>query len=117
MSCSTPNCRGPMPDPITSVRSPHSAPEPKLNCMLFTPRQEPLQPLFGGVGDIPGLRVAGDRRTWEMVVPPTFNQQLDRRRRGGLVGAVILFGHWSLVRIKDALKEIEVSVPINVGLD
>src|ERR1700747_1404451 len=98
MSCSTPKCRGPMPDPITSVRSPHIAPEPKLNCMSNTPLQEPLQPLFGGVGDIPGLRVAGDRRAREMVGPPTFNQPLDRRRRGSLVGAVIFLGHWSLLR-------------------
>src|SRR5438270_6458642 len=93
-----------MPDPITSVRSPHSAPEPKLNCMLFTPLQQPLQPLFGGVGDIPGLRVAGDRRARKMVGPPTFNQLLDRRRRGSLVGAVIFLGHWSLLRIKTYLR-------------
>src|SRR5437868_10936635 len=87
-----------MPDPITSVRSPHTAPEPKLNCMSFTPRQELLQHLFGSVGDIPGLRVAGDCRAREMVGPPTFNQQLDRRGRSALVGAVIFLGHWSLLR-------------------
>src|SRR5271169_3258448 len=100
MSCSTPNCRGPIPDPITSVRSPHIAPEPKLNCMSFTPLQEPFQSLFGGVGDIPGLRVAGDCRAREMVGPPAFNQLLDRRRPDGLVGAVIFLGHRSLLRIR-----------------
>src|ERR1700757_1821234 len=98
MSCSTPNCRGPMPDPTTSVRSPHIAPEPKLNCMSFTPVQEPLQPLLGGVGDIPGLRVAGDRRAREMVGPPTFDQLLDRRRCGSLVPTEIFLAHWSLLR-------------------
>src|ERR1700732_3149924 len=100
MSCSTPNCRGPMPDPITSVRSPHIAPEPKLNCMSITPLQEPLQFLLGGMGDIPGLRVTGDRRAREMVGPPAFNQLLDRGGRGCLVGAVIFLGHWPLLRIK-----------------
>jgi hypothetical protein len=35
-----------------------------------------------------------------MVGPPAFNQLLDRRRRGSLVGAVIFLGHWSLRRIK-----------------
>src|SRR5260370_26831513 len=104
MSCSTPNCRGPIPDPTTSVRSPHIAPEPKLNCMSFTPLQEPLQPLLGGVSDIPGLRVAGDCRAREMVGPPTVNQLLDRSRRGGLVRAVVFLGQWSLRRIKTYLR-------------
>src|SRR5437016_10005009 len=46
MSCSTPNWRGPIPVPVTSVRSPHTAPEPKLNCMSYTPAQKPLGTLW-----------------------------------------------------------------------
>src|SRR5947209_15394403 len=107
MSCRTPNCRGPIPDPIISVRSPQIAPEPKLNCMSFTPLQEPLQPLFGGVGDIPGLRVAGDCRAREMVGPPTFNQLLDRASPCGLVGAKIFLGHWPLLRISSEAQNFD----------
>src|SRR5215469_10122998 len=97
MSCSTPNCRGPIPEPVTSVRSPHTAPEPKLNCISHTPLQQPLQFLLGGMGDIPSLRIAGDCRPREMIGPPAFNQMLDRSELGGLVGAVIFLGHRPLL--------------------
>src|SRR3974377_571494 len=86
MSGSTPNGGGPIPEPVTSVRSPQTAPEPKLNCISDTPfqnsvlglNQEPLQNLFGGMGDIPSLGIAGDCRAREMVVPPAFDQLVDR---------------------------------------
>src|SRR5689334_14060383 len=107
MSCRTPNWRGPMPDPITSVRSPHIAPEPKLTCMLFTPLQSPRHALLDGVGDITSRGVASDCRAREMVCPPTFNQFLDRRRRGSLVGAVIFVGHWSLLRRSELKRDVE----------
>src|SRR5215470_20280259 len=75
-----------MPEPVTSVRSPQTAPEPKLNCMSDTPFQKPLQRLHGGVGDIPGLGIAGDCRTRKIVLPPALDQLIDRggpRFRGG----------------------------------
>jgi hypothetical protein len=44
--------------------------------MSITPVQKPLQPLLGGMGNIPGLRITGDRRAREMISPPAFNQQI-----------------------------------------
>src|SRR5258708_444025 len=99
MSWSTPNCRGPMPEPVTSVRSPHTAPEPKLNCMSNTPFQELLQPFLADMSDIPRLRITGDCRAREMVGPPAFDQQLNGNRVGGLHGAEISFRHLPLLNI------------------
>src|SRR5215472_1047951 len=93
MSCNTPNWRGPIPEPVTSVRSPQTAPEPKLNCISDTPLQQPLKLLLSGMGDIPGLRIAGDCRSRKMIGPPALNQVLDRSRLCGLVDPVIFLGH------------------------
>src|SRR5215471_11124373 len=82
-----------MPDPITSVRSPHIAPEPKLSCMSVTPFQKALEILLCGMCDIPDQRIAGDRRSREVVCPPHFDQLLDRMRCGALVGFNRLFEH------------------------
>src|ERR1700760_4313696 len=92
MSCSTPNCRGPIPEPFTSVRSPHTAPEPKLNCMPLTPFQEALPTLLRRMRDIPG-RVAGDRRAGKVIVPPRLDQLLDRRMRGNGFDGFVFLGH------------------------
>src|SRR5437588_7802615 len=99
MSCRTPNWRGPIPEPTTSVRSPQTAPEPKLNCMSNTPSQEPLQLLLCGVGDVPSVRVSGDCRAREMVGPPPLNEPFDRGGRSISVGVVVFLGHWPLLRI------------------
>src|SRR6266446_2992375 len=82
-----------MPEPVTSVRSPQTAPAPKLNCMSYNPSQEPLQPFLSGVSDIPSLRIARDCRAWEMIRPPVFDQLFDRNRVGGFDYAEIFLGH------------------------
>src|SRR5215467_7421328 len=100
MSCRTPNWRGPIPEPTTSVRSPQTAPEPKLNCMSNTPSQETLQRLLCGVSDVPSLRVTGDGRAREMVAPPALNELFQRIGSAGSVSVVVFFGHWPLLGSK-----------------
>src|SRR4029077_19642063 len=48
--------------------------------MLDTPFQKPLQRLLGGMGDIPGLGVAGDCRARKIVLPPALDQLIDGGR-------------------------------------
>src|SRR5438477_3599301 len=73
-SCRMPNCSGPIPDPLTSVRFPHSAPAPNASCMSQASLNEideaPLQLLFGGEGVVPGGRHLRHRRAREVVFPP-----------------------------------------------
>src|SRR5439155_18887424 len=84
MSCSTPNWRGPIPEPATSVRSPHTAPEPKLNCMSYTPSQKPLQRrLRGPARRYPARAVL---EAWSDA------QDLDRNDRNRLVPEHALVG-------------------------
>src|ERR1051325_1511152 len=95
-----PNWSGPMPEPVTSVRLPHSAPAPNASCMYLTPLRRagasppgwrvspalhvgetPLQFFLGGEDVVPDLRHLSHRRTREMIFPPTLDQLLERRRR------------------------------------
>src|SRR5579871_5902165 len=79
-----PNWSGPIPEPVTSVRLPHSAPAPKASCMLILLplecREAPLQLFLGGESVVPGRGGLRHGRAREMVVPPALDE------RGGVVG-------------------------------
>ena len=47
--------RGPIPEPVTSLRLPHNAPAPNASCMSNPFLKEPLQRFLGGKGVVPGL--------------------------------------------------------------
>src|SRR5690242_3314569 len=85
-SCKIPNCSGPMPDPVTSVRLPHSAPAPKASCISQPSLNEidkaPLQLLLGGESMVPGGRQLCDRRAGEVVGPPMFDDIFESFRYG-----------------------------------
>src|SRR5437773_6769085 len=80
-SCRMPNWSGPMPDPVTSVRLPHSAPAPNASCMsehsLGEVNKPPLQLFLGGESVVPGLRHLGDRRARKVVLPPALDDVAD----------------------------------------
>src|ERR1700686_697219 len=85
-----PNWSGPMPEPITSVRLPHSAPAPNASCMSEdSPKlvnKAPLQLFLGGESVVPGLRHLGHRRSGKMIGPPALDDVLERLRRSGGAG-------------------------------
>src|SRR5437016_8711722 len=77
-SCKMPNWSGPMPEPVASVRLPHSAPAQNASCMsadsFRKSGEAPLQLFLGGEGVVPGGGHLGDRRAGEMVVPPALDE-------------------------------------------
>src|SRR5713226_1150211 len=77
-----PNWSGPMPEPVTSLRVPHSAPAPNASCMSAPSLEKigktPLQFFLGGEGVVPGLGHPGDRRAGEMVGPPALDDLAER---------------------------------------
>src|SRR5215203_806156 len=83
-----PNWSGPMPDPVTSVRVPHSAPAPNASCMSVSSVDEggepPLQIFLGGEGVVPGLRHLRDRGPGKMIGPPALDGVGDRAGRCGV---------------------------------
>src|SRR5260370_21982767 len=95
-----PNWSGPMPDPVTSVRLPHSAPAPNASCMSEHSQSEvdeaPLQLFLGGETVVPGLRHLGHRRAGEMILPPALDQIVERLRQcrggGGRLGSAACGG-------------------------
>src|SRR6266851_9839505 len=77
-----PNWSGPIPDPVTSVRLPHSAPAPNASCMSENSLQAPLQLFLGGKSVVPGRRHLGHRRSGKMIGPPALHDVIERSRRG-----------------------------------
>src|SRR5579885_27071 len=76
-----PNWSGPIPEPVTSVRLPHSAPAPNASCMLQALLQAPLELFLGGESVVPRGGHAGHRRAGEVVVPPALDDGVERVRR------------------------------------
>src|SRR5205823_3029202 len=77
-SCRMPNWSGPMPDPVTSVRLPHSAPAPNASCMLQYLLQAPLQFFLGGKSVVPDGCHLRHRRAGEVVLPPALDDGFER---------------------------------------
>src|SRR6185437_16879559 len=77
-SCRIANWSGPMPEPVASVRLPHSAPAPKASCMLRPFLQAPLQLFLGGECVVPDLGHSGRHRSGEMLFPPALDEAVER---------------------------------------
>src|ERR1700676_2531517 len=81
-SCRMANWSGLMPDPVTSVRLPHSAPAPNASCISEASPNEinepPLQLFLGGESVVPGLRHLGHRRAGKVIGPPALDGVFER---------------------------------------
>src|SRR5216684_1055506 len=76
-SCRMPNWSGPMPEPVISLRVPHSAPAPNASCMSVSSPEDlgetPLQFFLGGKGVVPCQRHLCHGRAGEIVGPPALD--------------------------------------------
>src|SRR5579872_1203574 len=120
-SCRMPNWSGPIPEPVTSVRLPHSAPAPNASCISVVLLDEgfeaPLQLFLGGESVVPGGGGLSHRRAGEMVFPPALNERITRVGPASVLGRRrrVVLGERRRVRRKRRICRLGQGGVVHVG--